>query len=1228
MAKMIQLKSVWIRLLCLTILLCGFKASAFYSNDVATIVNAYTNKFYVVSGTNGYFRENQANANYTYFWWLANEIECVIDAHDWTSNATYQVMITNLLNGFKSYNGTNWSSNSFNDDIMWACMAYARGYLKTGNPAFLDIAKNNFDMCYARGWDTNGTVVPPIGGMFWTTANNSKNSAVNFPAAIAAYLLYQCLGDPAYLTKATNIYTWGKANFFNPANGQVYDSLSSQVPTTYNQGTFIGAADFLGLTNDAILAANYTKNNMGSSGFMPQYGIAQNNSIFNAICIRWLAKFMKHRGLESSYQVWLQNLANAAWNGRRASDNLSWCQWPQRTPEGTNFFSYDCISSFEAMIAVPPSQTVNPTTVTLSASDTGSSSFESGLNWSDGTAPSSAHDYVVNGLTLRTPPDGLHHYFAGSSLTLTNNGILACKNTSGGRGISVGTDLFLDNGEVADWANNSATFYGNVTLRAGGGKFDPQGNTFTISAFIGGPGFLKVKAANPIQSGGTLIFSGYNTYTGGTIIDAADTVRLSGTGSLGDTNGSLTFSNSAGNGYGSVDLNGLDLGVGNLSGIGGKIYNGNTNLSTLTIGNGDAAGGIFQGSIWNGTGGIELVKTGVGTISFARNTNYVNGGLIVSGGTLVVSNALLAISNQLAIASAGNVNSGTITATLDVSASTNFTANVNTIQLGISTNTSGGSPVILGTLKLGTNNTLNAASSIVFGDMGNTFNTTAQSVTTADNGSTTMLTPSLTLGGSKASATFTLGMGSTLNLGNNGNRTALNIAASSRGGSGNYTGNLDCSGGRLNAWLSKLALGQLANGGNGNETGLLTMGGNAANHLDLAGSGTVVTVGQYLSGSGSGQSVGVLTLSNLDSSSVVVSTDNGAAILLGGTAKSAGTLNLNGGTLTITTTGPGIAGGAGTSTVNLDGITLKAGAGSAGYITNVTTVNVNAGGVAFDTAGFNLVIPQVLANGGGGLRKSGAGKLTLSKANTYAGDTVIGVGTLALVEPGSIASSASIIISNAAVLDVTGRSDQTLTLNNGRSLRGGGTLLGELNALSGSTINPGDTIGTLAVETNITLGGTLVMEINRGNVPLNDKLVSISGSIGGGGTLTVNNLGGALQGGDVFYLFNQPVDGFTTVNLPALTGGNVWQNNVAMDGSIRVVSTNAAVIATGIGAGNQLTLAWPADHIGWRLEVQTNALATGLGANWVDMIGAAATNVMTMPINPANGGVFFRLVFP
>jgi len=63
-------------------------------------------------------------------------------------------------------------------------------------------------------------------------------------------------------------------------------------------------------------------------------------------------------------------------------------------------------------------------------------------------------------------------------------------------------------------------------------------------------------------------------------------------------------------------------------------------------------------------------------------------------------------------------------------------------------------------------------------------------------------------------------------------------------------------------------------------------------------------------------------------------------------------------------------------------------------------------------------------------------------------------------------------------------------------------------------------------------------------------------------------------------------------------------------------------------AGNSLTLNWPADHIGWRLQVQTNDVRPGLGTNWVDMTGATSTNQMIIPIDPANGSVFYRMIYP
>lgn len=267
-------------------------------------------------------------------------------------------MITNLLNGFLNNNGSNWTNYTpYNDDVMWAVMAFARGGQDTGKTNYCNIAKANFDACYARAWSTNLG-----GGLYWEYPYNaSKNACVNGPGAIAAYLLYQIYGDTNYWNKATNLYYWERSVLFNANSGSIADNIGTNGvlnggPTTYNQGTFIGAANFIGQTNDAALTANFTMMNMTSGGILPQYGIAGNNSGFNAIYLRWLVRFMRNRSLQNTYEPWLQINATAAWNSRRP-DNLSWCQWPLPSPAGTNFYSWDCISSFEAMQAAIPTQT-------------------------------------------------------------------------------------------------------------------------------------------------------------------------------------------------------------------------------------------------------------------------------------------------------------------------------------------------------------------------------------------------------------------------------------------------------------------------------------------------------------------------------------------------------------------------------------------------------------------------------------------------------------------------------------------------------------------------------------------------------------------------------------------------------------------------------------------------------------------------------------------------------
>jgi alpha-L-rhamnosidase len=63
-------------------------------------------------------------------------------------------------------------------------------------------------------------------------------------------------------------------------------------------------------------------------------------------------------------------------------------------------------------------------------------------------------------------------------------------------------------------------------------------------------------------------------------------------------------------------------------------------------------------------------------------------------------------------------------------------------------------------------------------------------------------------------------------------------------------------------------------------------------------------------------------------------------------------------------------------------------------------------------------------------------------------------------------------------------------------------------------------------------------------------------------------------------------------------------------------------------AGGQLLLSWPADHLGWRVEMQTNAPGVGLGTNWITLPGSESTNAIAFQPGTVNGSLFLRLAYP
>lgn len=432
----------------------------------------------------------------------------------------------------------------------------------------------------------------------------------------------------------------------------------------------------------------------------------------------------------------------------------------------------------------------------------------------------------------------------------------------------------------------------------------------------------------------------------------------------------------------------------------------------------------------------------------------------------------------------------------------------------------------------------------------------------------------------------------------------------------------------------------------------------------LPGAITVNSVTNYILG-GNGTIGGVGTLIKKGSGTLILT--NGANSYTGGTILSNGVLNVGSdsggnqndlalGTGPVTVNSPAelrFGGNTGavvnhfvTNSITINGGIVKAQDGVQ-HLTN-SSVSLTANGGTFQTvfATKNLVLDSAV---------SGTGPLTISvpagfvggsvvfnnPSNTVSGSVAIATnGVLTLNGSSGLSNSPSIDIQLGGALDTTGRTNRLLTLLSGQTLKGNGTLRGNLTTAAGSTLSPGASAGILGILTvanttgvtnTATLGGTTIMELNRAVTPNSDRLLTAGTNVFGG-TLTVNNIGAALQLNDTFQLFTNAATrgAFAVTNLPSLTSGLGWSNSLAINGRLTViatVNTNPTTI-TAVVNGNQLTLNWPFDHTGWHLQIQTNSLSTGLNTNWVTLPGSDLVNSTNMTINPANGAVFYRMVYP
>jgi hypothetical protein len=300
-----------------------------------------------------------------------------------------------------------------------------------------------------------------------------------------------------------------------------------------------------------------------------------------------------------------------------------------------------------------------------------------------------------------------------------------------------------------------------------------------------------------------------------------------------------------------------------------------------------------------------------------------------------------------------------------------------------------------------------------------------------------------------------------------------------------------------------------------------------------------------------------------------------------------GTVNLNT-TNNLTLTGGDNAitfnAGAGAFSLNANAIRIGGVANNSAFAQTINlqfrlnggrTVDVGAAGMIFTVA------PQS-TGGGRTLTKLGSGVMTL-RGNTTGGNVsyTVNAGTLrfdTLLGDTTSISTGNILLNSGTQLQLNNAGTATFTLatansgssivlnnsgtvngavqiNSGANLTGNGSLAGSITNFGG--IAPGTSIGTMTLG-NLVLDstGTTTMEIDA-EAGQNADLISVTGTLTLGGSLTVVNIGGALEQGDTFNLFDAATLQASfggTVNLPALDVGLSWDtSNLGISGIISVI---------------------------------------------------------------------------
>ncbi|WP_230369176.1 beta strand repeat-containing protein [Paludibacterium denitrificans] len=473
-------------------------------------------------------------------------------------------------------------------------------------------------------------------------------------------------------------------------------------------------------------------------------------------------------------------------------------------------------------------------------------------------------------------------------------------------------------------------------------------------------------------AGGSVTFTGDNTYTGSTTIDSDATLKLAGAGSIADS--SKVTAN------GVLDISGANNGgssIQSLAGSGGVVLGSNT----LTLTN---AADTFSG-VLSGTGGLTLTG-GTETLSGA---NTYTGATNVTGGTLNLDGSLS--SQTVTVASGATLND----TNGGLSSATNLTAN-GTLTLGADDAVSQFNGANTGSVALN-NHTLTIGNGGSFAG------------TVSGTGGLTLTGGTETLSGTNTYTGATnVNTGATLNLNGGSDSLASQIVTIASGATLNDTD------------------GGLSSATNLTVDGTLTLGAddavsqfNGANTGSVALNNRILTIGNG-GNFGTVSGTGGLTLTGGTETLSGTNTYTGATNVTGGTLNLDGSLSsqtvtvASGATLNDTNGGLSSATNLtanGTLTLGADdAVSQFNGANTGSVALNNHTLTIGNGGSFAGTV-----------SGTGGLTLTG-GTETLSGTNTYTGATNVNTGATLNLNGGSdsLASQIVTIASGATLNDTDG----------------------------------------------------------------------------------------------------------------------------------------------------------------------------------------------------------------